>query len=171
MISTKPFFIQLLCSHGWATATHGKGRCTMRPSSDPPPYCQNLTASLFRHFLFFAAGAMLERDNNSGTEEHCAASATVAVHEHHTDDTIHAAWTMYVAPTADDKSCPIAVDNSHESEQQTWLKSWVDQGPGGLKERSKRGTEALGRLTSASGTLGAAQVVLHHNTRPSCNLC
>lgn len=75
------------------------------------------------------------------------------------DPAIPATWTVYVAPTADDKSCPIALDNSRQVEQQAWLKSWIDQGPGGLKDRPKRGTEALDRLKEFSGTTGATNMV------------
>jgi hypothetical protein len=70
---------------------------------------------------------------------------------------VSAAWILFVAPTADDKACPIALDNSHVAAQQAWLKSWVEQGPGGLKERPKRGVDAMAKLqeltADARGTL------------------
>lgn len=54
-------------------------------------------------------------------------------------------WRVVLAPTADDKACPIAADMSREAEQQAWLKDWVERRPGGMKERPRRGQEALGR--------------------------
>lgn len=57
-----------------------------------------------------------------------------------------ARWEVVLAPTADDKACPIAMDTSREVEQQAWLKEWVESRPGGAKERPRRGQEALGRL-------------------------
>lgn len=55
-------------------------------------------------------------------------------------------WEVVLAPTADDKACPIAVDTSRAAAQQAWLKDWVESRPGGVKERPRRGQEALGRL-------------------------
>lgn len=68
-----------------------------------------------------------------------------------------ARWDVVLAPTADDKACPIAMDTSREAEQQAWLKEWVESRPGGAKERPRRGQEALGRLEELLVSAGPGQ--------------
>lgn len=76
-----------------------------------------------------------------------------------------ARWQIVLAPTADDKACPIAVDTSREAEQKAWLQGWVDSRPGGMKERPRKGQEALGRyeqlLTRAASGEEAVMVRCH----------
>jgi hypothetical protein len=61
-----------------------------------------------------------------------------------------AEWTLYLAPTADESACPISLDSNQQAEQQLWLKSWIDQGVGGLKLRPEKGMVALSRCQELS---------------------
>ena len=61
----------------------------------------------------------------------------------------HLDWQLFVAPTADEKACTIAVDNSVVAAQQAQLRQWVEQGAGGAKDRPKRSEAAFNKYRDA----------------------
>jgi hypothetical protein len=52
-------------------------------------------------------------------------------------------WELFLAPTADEKTCTIALDTSIAAMHQAQLRHWVEEGAGGAKERPKRSEAAL----------------------------
>jgi hypothetical protein len=76
-------------------------------------------------------------------------------------------WTLFLAPTADEKCCPIAKDGGRQALQQAQLREWVERGPGGTKDRAKNGQASLLQYQAlkASATETGTPVAV---VRPAC---
>lgn len=62
---------------------------------------------------------------------------------------VELAWELFLAPTADEKACTIALDTSVAAMHEAQLRRWVEGGAGGAKERPKRGEAVLARHIDA----------------------
>ena len=110
------------------------------------------------HMSGIAAGNIFRQDGVSEAAPASVSQPAAAPKRHQSDESVYATWTMYVAPSTDEKSCPIALENCHEDEHHGWHKYSVEHGAGGLKDRPKRGTDALNRLSTFTIRTGGNMV-------------
>jgi hypothetical protein len=80
-------------------------------------------------------------------------------------------WRLWLAPTADDKACPVARDMSRAGAHQAQLKAWLDSGAGGAKERPARGDSALASQHELIRSLADGKAATLVCSAATCVLC
>jgi hypothetical protein len=100
-----------------------------------------------------------DRDGGTENDEGTASGELVVISRCYTNATVPVTWNVCIAPAADDRMCPIVMQQCYEVEQQAWLASFINQGNGDRKERRKRGSEAFRRLKAQSETCAVAILV------------